>query len=585
MNQNTPTTQQPSPLPEEQGATVLPEEEAGQKHWRRLKGLMNPFPHQPGVYLMKDREGHILYVGKAKDLKKRVVSYLKVENVKTAALMEKVDQLEYIQTANEKEALILESNLIRKHRPRYNVDLRDDKRFPCLRLGLDEPFPRLQVVRRIKRDRALYFGPFSSAGKMRSTVDYLQRLFPLRQCRQKDLPRRSRPCLYFQTGRCPGPCHNKISEEEYHCRVKEVVSFLEGKNRDLLKSLKKRMTQAAEELNFEEAAGLRDRIRDISETLKDQKVVSPRFIDLDVVALIEEQQAVAAVILFIRLGSVTGLTHLRFRNSTQTREEILSDLIQQYYRGEKYIPQTILIPIPLEDHDLLEEILTELKGQNVVLRVPTRGEGRRWMAMAEENCRSILQTKGSGENFLEKTAEPLQKKLGLKKAPLSVGGLDISNIQGEQAVGSFVVFRQGKEDKNSYRRFKINTVSQPDDYAMMSEMMERLISHNPQLPDLILVDGGKGQLNILKDLTERIPEGQRPDILALAKRTFRTQGGKDGIYLPNRKNPVRLASDSPVLHFLARVRDEAHRFALAYHHKLRQKEIRTGKKNPPQNPA
>jgi excinuclease ABC subunit C len=357
-----------------------------------------------------------------------------------------------------------------------------------------------------------------------------------------------------------------------------VVSFLEGKNRDLLNNLKKRMVLAAEALHFEEAAVLRDRIRAISETLKEQKVVSPRFIDLDVVALIEEQQTTAAVVLFIRLGSVTGLTHFRFRNSTQTREEILSELIQQYYRGEKYIPSTILIPIPLEDLPLLEEILSEWKGQNVVLRVPTRGEGRRWMTMAEENCRSVLETKGSGEDFLEKTALPLQKRLGLKKAPLSIGGLDISNIQGEQAVGSFVVFRQGKEDKNSYRRFKINTVSQPNDYAMMAEVMERLISHYPRLPDLILVDGGKGQLNILKVLIEKIPEENRPDILALAKKTFRTQGGKDGIYLPNRKNPVRLAADSPLLHLLARVRDEAHRFALAYHHKLRQKEMRPEKR-------
>jgi excinuclease ABC subunit C len=544
---------------------------------QKLKNLMSPFPHQPGVYLMRDQERRILYIGKAKDLKKRVTSYLKVENIKTAALLERVENLEYILTANEKEALILESNLIKKHRPRYNVDLRDDKQFPCLRLGFTEPYPRLQVVRRIKKDKAVYFGPFSSAGKMRATVEYLQRVFPLRQCRQKDLPRRSRPCLYFQTGKCPGPCHDKISQEEYSRRVREVVCFLEGRNRDLLKDLKKQMLQASEELRFEEAAVLRDRISAISETLKEQKVVSSRFIDVDVMALIEEDQAVAVVILFVRLGSVTGMTRFRFKNQAQSSEECLSDLIQQYYQGEKYIPQTILIPITLQDHLLLEEVLSELKGQKVELRIPSRGEGRRWMTMAEENCRSVLEKKEPEDNYQEKTAQLLQEKLGLKSLPLSVGGLDISNIQGNQAVGSFVVFKQGQEDKNSYRRFRIKTVDQPNDYAMMAEIIGRLIDHYPKLPDLILVDGGKGQLNILRDLLEKIPPEERPDILALAKKTFRSQDGKDGIYLPNRKNPVKLPLDSPLLHFLERVRDEAHRFALAYHHKLREKEIRPQK--------
>ena len=378
---------------------------------------MSPFPHQTGVYLMRDQENRILYVGKAKDLKKRVTSYLKVENIKTAALLERVENLEYIITANEKEALILESNLIKKHRPRYNVDLRDDKQFPCLRLGLIEPYPRLQVVRRIKKDKAVYFGPFSSAGKMRATIDYLQRVFPLRQCRQKDLPRRSRPCLYFQTGKCPGPCHDKITREEYHRRVQEVVYFLEGRNRDLLRDLRKQMHLASEQLRFEEAAVLRDRIQAISETLKEQKVVSPRFIDLDVMAVIEQDQTLAVVILFVRLGSVTGMTRFRFKNSTQSSEECLSDLIQQYYQGEKYIPQTILIPISLEDHLLLEEVLSEIKGQKVELRIPSRGEGRRWMTMAEENCRSVLGKKGTRRGFPGKDSPTSSTEAGIENAP------------------------------------------------------------------------------------------------------------------------------------------------------------------------
>ena len=541
---------------------------------QKLSHLMTSLPHQCGVYLMKDREKEIIYVGKAKDLKKRVTSYLKAEGIKTAALLERVEGLDYILTANEKEALILESNLIKKHRPRYNVVLRDDKQYPCLRLGLEEPYPRLQVVRRIKKDKSLYFGPFSSAGKMRATVDYLQRVFPLRQCRQKDLPRRSRPCLYFQTGRCPGPCHGKITPEEYRRRIQEVIWFLEGKNRDLLKGLKTQMTLASENLRFEEAAFLRDRIKAISETLKEQKVVSTHFTNVDVIDLVEDESSFAAVILFIRLGSVIGMSRFRFKTTIQSPEECLTDLIQQVYRGGKYIPKKLMVPFPLEDSSLIEEVLSELKGEKVGIMVPSRGEGRRWMALAEENCRSFLNQKEPGQDYPEKIARALQEKLGLRSLPLSIGALDISNIQGDLAVGSWVVFNQGQPDKNSYRRFKIMTVDRPNDYAMMEEMIGRLVRNHPKLPDLILVDGGKGQLNVLKTLVEEIPEDRRPDILALAKKTFLPQGGKDGIYLPNRKNPVRLSSDSALLHFLEKVRDEAHRFALAYHHKLRQKEIR-----------
>lgn len=540
---------------------------------QKLSNLMASLPHQSGVYLMKDREEEIIYVGKAKDLKKRVTSYLKAEGIKTAALLERVEGLDYILTANEKEALILESNLIKKHRPRYNVVLRDDKQYPCLRLSLEDPYPRLQVVRRIKKDKSLYFGPFSSAGKMRATVDYLQRVFPLRQCRQKELPRRSRPCLYFQTGRCPGPCHGKISPEEYGRRVQEVIWFLEGKNRDLLKGLKRQMIQASENLCFEEAAVLRDRLKAISETLKEQKVVSTHFANVDVIALVEDEASLAAVILFIRLGSVIGMSRFRFKTAIQSPEECLTDLIQQVYRGGKYIPQKLMVPFPLEDSSLIEEVLSELKGEKVGIMVPSRGEGRRWMALAEENCRSFLNQKETGQEYPEKIARPLQEKLGLRALPLSIGALDISNIQGDLAVGSWVVFNQGQPDKNGYRRFKIKTVDRPNDYAMIEEMIRRLVRNHPKLPDLILVDGGKGQLNVLKNLVEEIPQDRRPDILALAKKTFRPQGGKDGIYLPNRKNPVRLSSDSALLHFLEKVRDEAHRFALAYHHKLRQREI------------
>jgi excinuclease ABC subunit C len=303
-------------------------------------------------------------------------------------------------------------------------------------------------------------------------------------------------------------------------------------------------------------------------------IVSSRFVDVDILTLMDQVTSSAAVILFVRLGSITGMTRFRFKSPAQSPKEALSVLIQQFYRSGKYIPQRILIPFPLEDAQLLEEVLTELKGHKVELLVPRRGEGRRWMSLAEENCRSLLEKKEAVETFRDTVAQPLQARLGLRALPFSVGALDISNIQGDLAVGSWVVFNQGIPDKSGYRRFRIRTVDHPDDYAMMEEMIRRLAAHNPKWPDLILVDGGKGQLNVLENIVENIPREQRPDILGLAKKTFRSQGGKDGIYLPHRKNPLRVPSDSPMLHFLEKVRDEAHRFALAYHHKLRQKALR-----------
>jgi excinuclease ABC subunit C len=545
-----------------------------------LKDLIDPLPHTAGVYLMKDARGQILYVGKAKDLKKRLASYLKADSPKITALLEKVDLVDYLVTANEKEALILESNLIKKHRPRYNVVLRDDKRYPCLRLAVTEPFPRLHLVRRIRKDQALYFGPFSLAGKMRETVYYLQKLFPLRQCRQKELPHRSRPCLYYQTGKCPAPCHGKISLEDYRQRVREVVLFFEGRNQELLRDLKRQMRTASEALEFEKAAFLRDRIQAITETLREQKVVSPRFVDVDVLALEEKEESIEAVILFIRLGSVTGLARFNFPEVTQPLPEVLSGLIQQYYQGGKYIPQRILIPFQIEDALVLEEVLSEMKGQKVELLVPQRGEGRRWMALAEENVANYVRRKEPEREFEDRIARPLQKKLHLKSLPLSLGALDISNLQGDLAVGSWVVFKEGLPEKSSYRRYKIRQVNQPNDIAMMEEMITRLVPKETSLPDLILVDGGKGQLNVLKKWIDQLPPDQQPDLMALAKKTFQSQGGKDGIYLPNRKNPVRFSTDSPLLLFLERVRDEAHRFAITYHHKLQEKALRPDKKKP-----
>ena len=543
----------------------------------KLKIQMQAFPHQAGVYLLRDGSGKVLYVGKAKDLRKRALSYLKASEVKTLRLLERAATIECILTENEKEALILESNLIKKHHPRYNVDLRDDKRYPCLRLDPKEPFPRLQVVRRIRNDGAVYLGPFSAAGKLRSTLFMIQQVFPLRQCRQKELPRRSRPCLYYQTGRCPGPCRDKIAPQEYRRRVEGILQFFQGRNQDLTRDLKRRMKEAAEAFRFEEAAVLRDQIRAISETLKEQHVVSARLEQADVVALVESGAGSAAVILFIRFGSVAGMARFLFRDPSPSPEEVLADLITQYYRKDRYLPPRIFLPFPFADRLLVEELLSEQKGEKVRLTVPRRGEARHWLEMAEENARGALKGKEADQHFLETIAGPLQERLALRRRPERVGALDISNLQGRQAVGSWVVFHRGLPEKSRYRRFRVRTVEQPNDYAMMAEVIGRLVRQPEEMPDLILIDGGKGQLNILKEIFEARPEKERPDLAAIAKKTFLASGEKDGLYLPGRKNPVKLRSDSPVLHFLQRVRDEAHRFALSYHHLLREKELRSAR--------
>lgn len=537
-----------------------------------IRSQIQSLPRHPGVYLMKDGPGKVIYVGKAKDLRQRVASYLKVQNIKTARLMERAVAVEFIVTENEKEALILESSLIKQYRPRYNVDLRDDKRYPCLRLDPREAFPRIQVVRKIKKDGAFYWGPFSAAAKMRSTLDLIQRIFPLRQCRQKELPRRSRPCLYHQTGRCPAPCQGRISAEVYGRRVREIQQFFQGKNKELLQELKSRMRRAAAELHFEEAAALRDRIQAVSETLQEQHVVSPRLIEADAVAVTETDDGAAAALCFIRLGSVTGMARFAFRNPSQSLAEILGDLLVRYYRLDRLIPSRIFVPWDFPDRHLVQEVLAERRGGPLEIRVPSRGEGRRWLELAAENARSALREKEAAPLFLDRIAGPLREKLGLRRAPERVGCLDISNLQGEQAVGSWVVFHQGAPDKSRYRRFRIRTVEQSDDYAMMAEMIGRLLKHPEELPELVLIDGGKGQLNILRELFQQVPEKQRPDLAGIAKKTFIAQGDRDGIYLPGRKNPVNLRIDSPLLHFLQRVRDEAHRFAISYHRLLRKRE-------------
>ncbi|WP_457755697.1 excinuclease ABC subunit UvrC [Thermodesulfatator indicus] len=529
-------------------------------------------PTAPGVYLFKTSKGEVLYVGKAKNLRKRLQSYLRPDQpYKTRVLLAKAEKLETIVTRSEKEALVLEANLIKKHRPRYNVILRDDKAYPLLRLSLKDEFPRLSVVRRRRKDKALYFGPYPSAGAVRQTLKFLSRFFPLRRCSNAEFRRRERPCLYHQIGRCSAPCVGLITPEEYKKIVDGAVAFLKGKAKELLKSLYQEMEEAAENLEFEKAAALRDRIFAIERTLEAQAVNLPREEDLDVFALASQGDKVSGAVLFVRSGALLGKKTFNLSRVSNENDELYSSLVQQFYDEGKYIPHEILLPCEPSDRELLEEWLSEIAEHKVVIKVPKRGAKKELLDMARQNAKEALAARLAGERPYEELAEKLAIILRFKKIPLRVEGVDISNIQGQLPVGVVVSFWEGQEDKSRYRRYHIKSIEGPDDYAMIYETvlrhLNRRLSEN-DLPDLILIDGGKGQLQAALAAAEEMGLLKEIDFCALAKERDK-EGEK--IYLPNRKNPLKLARHTEVLRFLQRVRDEAHRFALSSHQKRRKK--------------
>ncbi|OAG28481.1 excinuclease ABC subunit UvrC [Thermodesulfatator autotrophicus] len=534
--------------------------------------LIQKAPTEPGVYLFKTSKGEVLYVGKAKNLRKRLQSYLRSsESYKTRVLLAKTEELETIVTRSEKEALVLEANLIKKYRPRYNVILRDDKAYPLLRLSLKDKFPRLSVVRRRRKDNALYFGPYPSAGAVRQTLKFLSRFFPLRRCSNAEFNRRERPCLYYQIGRCKAPCVGLISPEDYQKIVEGAVAFLKGRANELLKTLYQEMEKAAENLEFEKAAVLRDRILAIERTLEAQAVNLPRDEDLDVFTLASQGDKISGAVLFIRSGVLLGKKTFNLSRLNTEKEELYASLIQQFYDEGKYIPHEILLPCEPADRELIEEWLTELAEHKVIIKVPKRGPKKELLEMAGKNAREALAARLAGERPYEELAEKLALALRLKKAPLRVEGVDISNIQGELPVGVVVSFWEGQEDKNYYRRYHIKSVKGPDDYTMIYETVLRHLNRRlaeKDLPDLMLIDGGKGQLQAALAAAEELGLLKEVDFCALAKERER-EGEK--IYIPNRKNPLKLARQAEVLRFLQRIRDEAHRFALSSHRKRRKK--------------
>jgi excinuclease ABC subunit C len=538
------------------------------------------YPTRPGVYLMKGEDGVVLYVGKARNLRARLRSYLRPEQdsrPQIRFLMERTAIIETIVTDTEKEALILENTLIKAHRPRYNISLRDDKTYVSLRIDLREPYPGLRIVRQVAADGALYFGPFSSATAVKETLKQLYRIFPLRRLSKEYCARRQRPCLYFQIGQCSGPCHGKISQEDYAELVRGAVALLSGREGDVLKLLQGQMRAAAQALRFEEAALLRDRMAAIKETVERQKVVEHGGGDLDVFGLWGDGREYAIVVLLIRGGRLLDRRSYRLPGILE-EEELLATAVQQFYAQGNTPPPLILLPSPCPTSVVLSEWLGEKRGGRVRLLVPQRGDKRELVDLALKNAREHFGEKGPEEVAIA-TLEEIAARLGLQKVPARMECFDISNMQGGSVVGSMVVFIDGQPAKEAYRRYEVTTLDgHADDYAALNEVLGRRLDRARQeglFPDLILVDGGRGQLGILSELIAAKGLAASIEIASIAKARREKVAGKETLrsqerfFRPGVLAPILFPPGSAALHMLQRLRDEAHRFAITYHRQKR----------------
>jgi excinuclease ABC subunit C len=541
-----------------------------------IAGRISAFPHLPGIYMFKEASGTILYVGKARDLRKRIGNYFRggdTLDVKTRMMLNKAADLEYAVTSTEKDALLLEASLIKKHRPRYNVVLRDDKNYLSIRIDPRDPYPRLDIVRRFQKDGALYFGPYTSARAARDTLKYLHQLFPLRLCKGKKLIPRERPCLNYSMGQCLAVCAEKVSRKDYMKVVEEVVLFLQGKTDILQRQLKLRMEEAAEMLQFELAAFYRDRLQNVSATVEKQHIVSDRFYDQDVLGIYQEEERTELVVLFIRQGVHSGQRQFDLKEAQGDVHELISAFIQQYYYQGAFIPDEVLVPVSLDLETVLSEWLSEMRGKKVRVWAAKRGDRKYLLDMARANAREGLLSRRRWQKRDTALLDVLQRLLSLPRIPARIACVDISNIQGQHAVGAVVVFEHGRPDKDSYRRYRIKLKSEPDDPAMMAEVIGRLVENDPELSaglDLLLLDGGKGQLNrIVRLLEETGSTGSLP-VASIAKERESDIGEKgkglyEKIYLPGRKNPLFLHRYPDILRLLQRIRDEAHRFAITHY--------------------
>ncbi len=538
----------------------------------RLK--VKDFPESPGVYLMKDAQGRVIYVGKANNLKKRVQSYFreKDERHQVRFLMNRVADIETVVTETEKEAFLLENTLIKKHRPRYNIQLKDDKNYASIRLSMKDRFPRVTITRTIRKDGSLYFGPYTSATAARETVEFIERHFRLRTCSDREFANRVRPCLQHQIHRCDAPCVGLIDETGYRQIADQVRLFLQGKKGDLLEALEKEMRRQAEAEAFEKAARTRDLTLSIRETLEKQTVARHDWKDRDVVAYHREGERITFCILPVREGKVSDslLYHLKGQGEDS---DLVESFLGQFYREERHLPDEILLSQPIANAEVLRQILSERRGKPVAILAPQKGIKSDLTHLAEKNAQEGFRRRAGKTEEMREILDGLQETLGLMNFPQQIECFDISNLAGQEAVGSLVCFVEGMPNKEGYRRFKIKTVEGPNDFAMMKEILKRrLLRTEWQRPDLIVVDGGKGQLGVvLAVLGELNITGI--DLIALAKE--KEGEDQDKVFLPGRKNPVLLGRRSSLLHLLMRIRDEAHRFAISYHRKLRERKMMT----------
>lgn len=543
---------------------------------------LKKLPDYPGVYQMKNAFGEIIYVGKAKNLKKRVRQYFQSKNhiPKILAMIKSISEFEYIITDNEVEALILEANYIKKYRPKYNTLLRDDKQYPFIKISFHEKYPRIYKVREVKKDGAKYFGPYPSAYAVNEIIDIIGNLYKLRKCSLKldGTKKCQRPCMYYHINRCTAPCMGNVDIKEYKQEVNRAVAFLTG-GEDIIKLLNEKMIKASESMDYEEAAKYRDQIKAIEVISEKQKVVQATIIDQDIIGSAIGVEEACIQIFFIRNGKIIGNEHFLLTNiENETREEIISSFLTQFYTGTVYVPKEIYIETEIEDMEILEKLLSEKRGNKVSLKVPVKGEKSMLIKMTKKNALETLE-KGSQrikKNIDEsmKAVEGLKELLSLVEVPARIEAYDISNIQGVESVGSMVVFENGIASKSNYRRFKIKTVQGPNDYKSMEEVLERRINRGlgddklgfNKMPDLILIDGGKGQTNIAEGVINNF--GLNIPVCGMIKDDKHTTRG-----LVYQNNEIELSKTNIVYQLIYRIQEEAHRFAIDYHRNLRDKTL------------
>jgi len=534
-------------------------------------------PARPGVYLMKDDRGTVIYVGKAKNLRGRIRSYFQGTDTRAMVpfLVSRVRDLDFVVTNTEKEAFLLENTLIKEHRPRYNVIFRDDKTYFSLRLDTRQDFPAFQLVRKTRKDGARYFGPYPSGLAAKETLKYLHRLFPLRTCKDREFKTRRRPCIEYEIRNCVGPCVGLVGREQYRKFIDDAVLFLEGRGTKLLDLLRHRMAEAAENLEFEEAARLRDQVAAIETTVEKQRMVSADFKDQDVFGLYREEDQVQVCILRIREGKTLGTKKFAPVRTAAADAEVLSSLLGQYYDGELFIPAEVVIPEEIEDGGVLAEWLSEKRGKRVELIVPRRGPRRDLVAIARQNAEDSFKAERAVRMDEEAALALLRDRLHLHRLPRRIECVDISNLGGELPVGALVSFLDGRPDKSGYRLFHVRGVEGPDDYAGMQEVLRRRFEGRDDLPDLLMVDGGRGQVGMAVKVLRDLGIGNL-DVIGLAKGSppAGEAGGvrrrpsvkeQDHVYLAGRKDPVYLHRHPAALLLLQRIRDEAHRFAITHH--------------------